>query len=172
MVQEIINKPFEIVEPIGYNYFTKEIDKNNIKIDFKNINHIKHLFQEMVLNEIDKYCTLIKVEYSFNYFEKDFTTIMQVNLFYNESFEIHSESDTLTEIFCNQQDFACRCLSNFFAIIVFHFFGDYAKKYLENIQDTEYKYSNMFKVSKDHYNTALFYGGDNFDGFSITSTDE
>ena len=173
MIQEIINKPFEIkLEEMG--------NINPFSFNFRKEENLKHLFYEMVYKPIRDRCNLVNIEFSFNYIKREFTNTLQISLFYSEIFSGNSESDILSETFAKQQLFACKCLQRYYDVIVFGFFGEYSKNYLENLQKKEdnikgfdnSRYEGIFRITNQNFNTAYFYGGDNFDGFIITDTEE
>ena len=119
-------------------------------------------FNERVLIPLQKTCSLLNIRPHINYMEEDFSTILNIVLFYTGYYDIEND-DLMVEIYNFQMDIATNKLKDFYE--------DFVKKiFNENL--TENDDITFFRVSDMNYNTAIFFGGDNFDGFNITYTDE
>ena len=119
-------------------------------------------FNERVLIPLQKTCSLLNIRPHINYMEEDFSTIINIVLFYTGYYDI-KEDDLMVEIYHFQMDIATNKLKDFYK--------DFVNK-IFNGNLTENDDISFFRVSKMNYNTAIFFGGDNFDGFNITYTDE
>ena len=97
--------------------------------------------------------------------EEDFSTIINVVLFYTGYYDIKND-DLLVEIYNFQMDISTNKLKEFYEDFVKHFLYSNIENIKENTD------ISFFRVSDMNYNTAIFFGGDNFDGFNITYTDE
>ena len=119
-------------------------------------------FNERVLIPLQKTCTLLEINPNINYMEEDFSTILNIVLFYTGYYKI-KDDDLMVEIYNFQMDIATNKLKEYYKDLVKKYFGT-------NL--TENDDMLFFRVSDMNYNTSIFFGGDNFDGFNITLTDE
>ena len=122
-------------------------------------------FNERVLIPLQKTCSLLNIRPHINYMEEDFSTIINVVLFYTGYYDIKND-DLLVEIYNFQMDISTNKLKEFYEDFVKHFLYSNIENIKENTD------ISFFRVSDMNYNTAIFFGGDNFDGFNITYTDE
>lgn len=120
----------------------------------------KKRFYENVLILLQKTCTLLDIKYHVNYLNEEFSTIINVVLFYTGYPKIKHD-DQLTEIYTFQMDIAHEKLMEFYK--------DFVK---ENFLLTENDNVLFFRYSDLNHNTAIFFSGDNYDGFNFTLTDE
>ena len=119
-------------------------------------------FNERVLIPLQKTCTLLEINPNINYMEKDFSTILNIVLFYTGYYKI-KDDDLMVEIYNFQMDIATNKLKEYYKDLVKKYFGT-------NL--TENDDMLFYRISDMNYNTSIFFGGDNFDGFNITLTDE
>ena len=119
-------------------------------------------FNERVLIPLQKTCSLLNIRPHINYMEEDFSTIINVVLFYTGYYDIKDDGLTV-EIYNFQMDIATNKLKDFYK--------DFVKK-IFNGNLTENDDILFYRISDMNYNTAIFFGGDNFDGFNITLTEE
>lgn len=194
----------------NYDYIKEKYNNNNYHIlQNSNINTTSKEFLQKMLYDVFleplKNCQFWDIQYNFNYLENDFTTILQVIVFYNEKVNIHQidlEGDlqTLSEIemdkiqhnFVTFQNQCIFCLhSDFLDTFVnkeeIHKISDFRKE-IENYIDTKYPNEkenllkrhlffdhygqNYYNVEGDDFNLVQTFGGDNFDGFLITCTEQ
>ena len=123
-------------------------------------------FNERVLIPLQKTCSLLDIQPNINYMEEDFSTIINIVFFYTGYYKI-KENDLMVEIYNFQMDIATNKLKEFYKDFVKHIFNGEIEEHIKENTDI-----NFFRVSDMNYNTAIFFGGDNFDGFNITYTDE
>lgn len=123
-------------------------------------------FNEQVLIPLQKTCSLLNIRPHINYMEEDFSTIINVVFFYTGYYDI-KEDDLMVEIYNFQMDIATNKLKEFYKDFVKHLFNSSIE---ENIKENTDVF--FFRISDMNYNTSIFFGGDNFDGFNITYTDE
>ena len=123
-------------------------------------------FNERVLIPLQKTCSLLNIRPHINYMEEDFSTIINIVLFYTRYYDIKND-DLMVEIYNFQMDIATNKLKDFYKDFVKHLFNSEIEEPIK--EDTDIFF---YRVSDMNYNTAIFYGGDNFDGFNITFTDE
>ena len=123
-------------------------------------------FNERVLIPLQKTCSLLNIRPHINYMEEDFSTIINIVLFYTGYYDIKND-DLMVEIYNFQMDIATNKLKDFYKDFVKHLFNSEIEEPIK--EDTDIFF---YRVSDMNYNTAIFYGGDNFDGFNITFTDE
>ena len=94
---DIINNAFARNEYVkskccGYDYITKEYPNSNYHIlknstiNTQSKEFLQKLFYDIFINNLHN-CKFWSIEYNFNYLHNDFTTILQVVVFYNESIE-------------------------------------------------------------------------------------
>ena len=133
--------------------------------DLTKENFIKK-FYERVLIPLEKTCSLLDIKPNINYMEEDFSTIINIVLFYPGYYKIKKD-DLMIEIYCWQTDIAHDKLLEFYKDFVKHIFNGEIEEHIKDDTDISF-----FRVSNLNYNTAIFFGGDNFDGFNITYTDE
>ena len=128
-------------------------------------NFIKE-FYERVLIPLEKTCSLLNIRPHINYMEEDFSTIINIVLFYTGYYDIKND-DLMVEIYNFQMDIATDKLKEFYKDFVKHLFNGEIEEHIKENTDISF-----FRVSDINHNTAIFFGGDNFDGFNITYTDE
>jgi hypothetical protein len=123
-------------------------------------------FNECVLIPLQKTCSLLDIRPHINYMDEDFSTIINVVLFYTGYSDIKSDSD-LFNVYNFQMEIATAKLKEFYKDFIKHLFNSEIDEHIKENTDISF-----FRVSDMNYNTAIFFGGDNFDGFNITYTDE
>lgn len=123
-------------------------------------------FNERVLIPLQKTCTLLNIRPHINYMDEDFSTIINIVLFYTGYYSI-KDDDLMVEIYNFQMDIATNKLKEFYKDFVKKIFNSEIKEHIKENTDITF-----FRVSDMNYNTAIFFGGDNFEGFNITYTDE
>ena len=177
------------------------LKNSNVKISSKEF--LQKMFYDVFLKPLNE-CKFWNIEYSFNYLHNDFTTILQVVVFWNENHhysQIDFEGDlqTLKEIefdkiqnnFVNFQNQCIFCLRN---DVVDVFVNKEEQKKVSSLEKELHNYLEN-KYSKDEYlekslilsnhfstnyhnnggedfNIVQTFGGDNFDGFLITDTEQ
>lgn len=163
---------------------------------------LQKMFYDVFINPLQN-CKFWEIEWNFNYLKNDFTTILQVVIFYNEkvsAIDFEGDLDTLKDIerdkiednfltfqkqciFCLRDD----VLDNFTnkeekkKVIDFHKEID---NYLENKYPNKESYYEKLKLFHDHFsenytnlngedfNIVQTFGGDNYNGFIITDTEQ
>ena len=194
----------------GYDYIKEKYPNNdyhilkNSTINTSSKEFLQKLFYDVFLDFLHS-CKFWSVEYNFNYLKNDFTTILQVVVFYNENIEnskldFDGDLQTLKEIeydkiqsnFVNFQNQCIFCLQPYLIdtfvnekeIKDISNFRNEIKEYINTkYQDKEenLKKSKIFRnhfvenyhnINGEDFNVVQIIGGDNFDGFLITSTDQ
>ena len=122
-------------------------------------------FNDLVL-KLQNTCNLLKIQPHINYMNEDFSTIINVVLFYT-GYEAIKNKEDLEELYNFQMDIATSQVKEFYKDFVKHIFNGEIEEPIKENTDVSF-----FRVSELNYNTAIFFGGDNFDGFNITYTDE
>lgn len=196
---------------LSYDYVIKNhpnsnyhiLKNSNVKISSKEF--LQKMFFDVFLKPLNN-CKFWNVEYNFNYLHNDFTTILQVVIFWNENFslsqiDLEGDLQTLKDIefdkiqenfslFQNQCIFCLRpdCIENFVnkeeKEKVYNFYKE-IKNFLENkYQDDKDKRFEKWEIFSDHFsrdyhnlggesfNIVQPFGGDNFNGFLITDTEQ
>lgn len=212
---DIINNQFARNEYIknkccGYDYIKNKypnsdyhiLKNSNVKTSSKEF--LQKLFYDVFLDKLHS-CNFWSVEYNFNYLHNDFTTILQVIVFYNENIEnskldFDGDLQTLREIefdkiqknFVNFQNQCIFCLQPYLVdtfvnekeIQNISNFRNEIEKYIDTkYQDKEenLKKSEIFRnhfaenyhnISGEDFNIVQTFGGDNFNGFIITDTEQ
>lgn len=195
---------------MNYNYIKEKypnsnyhvLKNSNVKISSKEF--LQKMFYDVFLEPLQS-CKFWEIEYNFNYLKNNFTTILQVIIFYNENIkysQIDFEGDlqTLKEIeldkiqknfitFQNQCIFCLRndVMDNFVnkeEINKVIDFNREIEKYLENNYPDKEKYyekltlfhnhfsENYTNLNGEDFNIVQTFGGDNFNGFIITDTEQ
>ena len=195
---------------ISYDYIKEKYPNSNYHI-LKNSNvktsskeFLQKMFYDVFLKPLEN-CRFWNVQWNFNYLHNDFTTILQVVIFYNEkvkssSIDFEGDLQTLKDIewdkirdtfvtFQNQCIFCLRpdIVDNFTNKEEIHKVIDFKRdieKYLENNYTDKEKYFEKLELFHDHFsenytnlngedfNIVQTFGGDNFDGFIITDTEQ
>lgn len=211
---DIINDYFKRQEYIknqciSYDYVVKEhpnsdyhiLKNSNVKISSKEF--LQKMFYDVFLKPLE-ICKFWNVEYSFNYLHSDFTTILQVVVFWNENqtysqLDFEGDLQTLKDIeydkiqnnFVTFQNQCILCLRD---DVINDFVNKEEHKKVCNLEKEFHNYLEN-KYSKDEYleksillsnhfstnyhnlggedfNIVQTFGGDNFDGFLITDTEQ
>lgn len=174
----------------------------NSNIDTTSKEFLQKMFYDVFLEPL-KDCQFWEIEYNFNYLENDFTTILQVIIFYNEkhnSIDFDGDLQTLKEIEYDkiQSNFAIfqkQCIFCLHSYLFSNFENEEKQKEIINLKreiekyiDTKYSdtkeniekhnilsshfVEDYYNVCGENFNVIQPIGGDNFDGFLITCTDQ
>ena len=117
-------------------------------------------FNDRVLTPLQHTCNLLQIVPKITFLNEEFSVIINIVLFYT-GFPKIKDRDDLDEIYYFQEDIATKTLKDFYK--------DFVK---ENFEVKENDDIFFFRYSDLNHNTAIFIGGDNFDGFNITLTEE
>lgn len=120
----------------------------------------KKKFFDRVLNFLQNTCNLLDIKFNVTYLEEDFSTIINVVLFYTGYSKI-KDDDNKEEIYNFQMDIATETLKEFYKDLV---------KEIFDVKENEDIF--FYRISDMNFNTSIFFSGDNYDGFNITYTDE
>lgn len=193
----------------NYQYIKNEYPNSNYhilqnsKVDMLSKEFLQKMFYDVFLQPLTN-CKFWNAEYNFNYLENDFTTILQVVVFWNENLsnlDFEGDLDTLKQIEFDkiQRNFVTfqnQCIFLFDKDVCLDFTNKQErekicdlendienylqKKYADNQEKlTEYQHlfrnhfgQNCYNYSGEDFNIIQTFGGDNFDGFFITRTDQ